>query len=111
MDAFGLALGLTRGLHLAAALSLFGIVLQQAVVAGPASAGADPITVAALGRALRRLLWGSLLVALLTALAWLLLQAGDMAGTRQPDAMLAAAPVVLFDTRFGKALLVRLALL
>lgn len=111
MDIFGLALGLARGLHLAAVLSLFGTVLLIVAVARPASAGADPGSVAALGRRLRRLVWGSLLVAFVTALVWLLLQAADMADTRRPAAILAAAPVVLFDTRFGKALLLRLALL
>jgi putative copper export protein/mono/diheme cytochrome c family protein len=111
MDGFGLALGLSRGLHLTAALSLAGTALLSAVVVRRAVAGAAPPAVAALGQQLCRLIWGSLLVAVASAAAWLLLQAGEMAGDHQPDAILAAAPVVLFDTRFGKALLARLLLL
>jgi len=111
MDGFGLALGLVRGLHLAAVLSQFGILLLTAAVARQASAGAAIGTVATLNRTLRRLVRDSLVVALITAVVWLLLQASDMADTRDPGAVLAAAPVVLFDTRFGKALLLRLVLL
>jgi putative copper export protein len=88
-------LGLARGLHVAAMLSLFGALLHGVV----------------LGRALPRLVLGSLLAALATGAVWLLLQAGSMAGDDAPAAILAAAPAVLFETRFGTALLLRLALL
>jgi putative copper resistance protein D len=111
MDTLGLALGLARGLHLAAVLSLFGALLHGCVVVRPACAGADPGAVAALDRALRRLAWGSLTVALLAAAVWLPLLAGSMAGEYRPDAILSAMPVVLGETRFGQAFLVRLALL
>jgi putative copper export protein len=106
-----LLLDVARGLQVAAVLSLFGALLHRVAIVRPVCAGADPRTVAAIGVWLRCLIWVSFGVALGTWVVWLLLQAGSMAGEwRLPD-MLVSAPSVLFETRFGTALLVRLAFL
>jgi putative copper resistance protein D len=87
---------LARAAHLAALLSLVGTLLHGVTVAG---------------RGRHRLEWGSLLVALAAGAAWLLLEAGSMADETQFPAMLAAVPAVLFETLFGRVLLIRCGLL
>lgn len=91
--------GLARGLHLAGALSLFGVLVFRLVVArGPA-------------RHLSALVWASLGLALAGGLAWLVVQTANMASVSAPSAVLAALPIVLGQTRFGQLLLARLGLL
>jgi putative copper export protein/mono/diheme cytochrome c family protein len=111
MDGFGLALGLARGVQVAATLSLFGTLGLTVAVARPAAARAPPDAAAALQRRLLGLVKTSLLAALLAALAWLPLQSADFADGADLPAALGALPAVAFETRFGHALLLRLALL
>jgi len=98
-----LALAAARGLHLAAALSAFGTLGFGALLA-PAGDEIVRRRLTALARISVALAW-------LGALIWLPLQAASMAGAPDADGAFAALPTVLFDTGFGRALLLRLALL
>jgi hypothetical protein len=103
------AQGLARGIHVAATMSIFGSALFQCLVAAPARV-ANPA-----GRRLQHRLamlgWISLAVALLTAIVWLWLQAKAFADGDSIGDILAAVPLILFDTHFGPLLAVRFALL
>ena len=97
-----------RGVHLAALISLFGtLVFSAVIVRTPPDTAASRLLhrrLAALGR-------GSLALALLAGLAWFTARAAAIAGAQAwPDA-LAAVPAVALGTRFGRLLLLRLALL
>src|SRR5262249_15368029 len=102
MDPFALdiALPLARGLHLAAMLSTFGALVFAALIA-PALLQPPRLGV---------LTHGSAALASVTALLWLTLQSGAMAGASSPGAMLRAVPVVLGGTHFGTVLVARLGL-
>jgi hypothetical protein len=100
----GPALALARGVADAGLLSVFGALLFRAVIAPPVLARLGPGAASADAR-LGRIAWLSLLAAALGALAWLALEADDLGGT------VAAVPAVLGGTRFGHAILLRLALL
>jgi putative copper export protein/mono/diheme cytochrome c family protein len=91
-----IALAAARGVHLAATLSFAGALVFRLVVA--------PYP---LGRVLRP----SLAVAMLAGLAWLVLQAADLAEASNLAEAAAAVPVTALHTRFGRMLLLRLALL
>jgi putative copper export protein len=99
MEPGAIALAVARGLHDCGVLSAFGVAL------------AGLVGIARRGDSGRRLLWGSVAVAWLAAPVWLVLQAGEMSGATTAHAMMAAMPAALFDTGFGHALLLRLALL
>ena len=102
------AVALTRGLHLVAILSLFGTLLVAWLIK-PAACGRDEPIPARLDRELLLLVRGSAVLALTSAVAWLLLEAAEMAGAASLGEMLSATPIALFDTRFGQALMVRCA--
>ncbi len=98
MPAAAVALAVARGVHDAGVLSAFGCLL-----AGLAGIGSPA--------ARRRLLIGSVVVACVAAPAWVVLQAGEMAGADGLAGAWAAAPVVVSNTEFGHAMLLRLAML
>jgi putative copper export protein/mono/diheme cytochrome c family protein len=90
------ALAVSRGIHMAATLSFGGaLVFHLAVTPYP----------------LARVLRPSLAVALLAGVAWLVLQAADLAEASNLAKTAAAVPVAVLHTRFGHMLLLRLALL
>jgi len=99
MEPGAIALAAARGLHDCGVLSAFGVALGRLVGIADRQGGG------------RRLIWGSVALAWLAAPAWLVLQAGEMSGDTTLHATLAAVPAALFDTGFGQALLLRLALL
>src|SRR5580692_4884296 len=105
------AVALCRGIHFAAVLSMFGTLVVAAIVAPTALRSVAPDTTQQLYRRLTTLLRGSVLVALLVAVVWLLVQAADMAGATGIAEAIRATPIALFDTRFGQALGIRCLLL
>lgn len=97
---------LLRGLHLAAMLSLLGVVGCLAWVL-PAAAADGREMVPALVR-----LWRvSGVAALLTLMAWFVSQSAAIAGAANLDELAAALPKVAEHTRYGGAILVRAGLL
>ena len=99
-------LALLRGLHLAATLSLLGVVGFIAWVLPAAAADGRDM----LPRLIRP--WRlSGLVALLTLLAWFVLQSAILAGASGLKEVAAALPVVAEHTRYGSVMLVRVGLL
>ncbi len=98
MPAAAVALAVARGVHDAGVLSAFGCLLAG---------------LAGIGRlaARTRLLIGSVVVAVAAAPVCVVLQAGEMAGADGLAGAWAAAPIVVFDTGFGHAMLLRLAML
>ena len=98
-------LALLRGLHLAATLSLLGVVGFIAWVLPAAAADGRDM----LPRLIR--LWRlSGLVALLTLLAWFVLQSAILAGASGLKEVAAALPIVAEHTRYGGVMLVRVGL-
>jgi copper resistance protein D len=102
-----------RFLHFAATISLCGLVIFHAVVGAPAlsAPGAAAAAVRRIVDRLARLAWGSWALAVLSGVAWLMVQTASM-GERPlfalwPDDLIAT---VLLDTDFGHAWLVRLVL-
>lgn len=91
-----IALAASRGIHMAATLSFTGALVFRLVVA--------PYP-------LSRVLRPSLAVAILAGLAWLVLQAADLAEASDLAEVAAAVPVTALHTRFGHMLLLRLVLL
>jgi putative copper export protein/mono/diheme cytochrome c family protein len=96
------ALPLLRGLHLLSMVSLLGTLTARCVVVPGFDAARAPLV---------RLARVSLLLAVPTLLAWLLLQAAAMADATSLGGAVAALPVVLRHTRFGHVLALRLVLL
>jgi copper resistance protein D len=102
-----------RAVHFAATVSLAGLYAFRCFVAGPSLRGSPPTPTmeAALARRLLALAWASLLLALASGAAWLLLVASRMSGMALADALArGAAGVVLFQTQFGTDWLARLGL-
>ncbi len=100
-----------RFLHFAATVSLSGLVIFEAFVGAPALSAGDAAMAQPIAGRLARLAWGSLVLAVLTGGAALLVQAAGM-GERSladlwSDDLLAT---VLLDTDFGHVWLARLAL-
>ena len=108
MESIGIPLA--RGIHLLATLAVFGTLLFVALVAPPALALGGRGAAAA-ERQLGRMALGGLLTAVLAGLAWLAAEAARMSDAASLGAALGAAPTVLFHTRFGEALQIRLILL
>src|SRR3954464_13291765 len=111
MDVGAILLALTRGLHLAATLSLLGTALARSYLAPPVLARLSAGEVRLLEQQLRRLLRGSGLGAPAAGLLWLPFLAADMAGAGSPSAALAAISDVLIYTRVGWAIGARFVLL
>jgi putative copper export protein/mono/diheme cytochrome c family protein len=90
-----------RGVHVTALVSLFGTLLFITVLA-------DDVR---LLRVLRRVARISAVCALLAGLAWLIVESSLIAGADSVAATLRAAPVVAFQTHYGRWFVVRCALL
>jgi putative copper export protein/mono/diheme cytochrome c family protein len=111
MDVAAILLALTRGLHVAATLSVLGAALARAYLVPPVLARLAAVEARAIEARMRQLLRGAVLFAVLAGLLWLPFLARDMAGAPSLTAGLAAIPDVLFHTRVGWAIMARLALL
>ncbi len=101
------ALGLVRGVHIAAAMSILGAMAFQAVVAR--SAASPSVQLA--DRRIYRVISASLVLAFLTACAWLPLEAASVTDNGTVDQIAAALPIVLWDSHFGSLLIGRIGLL
>jgi putative copper export protein len=97
MDWLVFWIALARGVHLAALLSAFGALLFRSVVA------AD--------RRALHIARASLVAAIVTAAVWLAIETASIADASGAAEIVQAMPTVLFDTRFGNILIVRLVLL
>ncbi|HVI89620.1 MAG TPA: CopD family protein [Dongiaceae bacterium] len=116
-----LLLGLARGTHVAATMSVFGSMWFRAVLLGPApvasssagstSPGAASAPQQAWEKRLLRWTRLSVLLALLAVLPWLVLQAASLADEPSFSEIAATIPVVLLQTHFGPLIGARLALL
>ena len=104
-------LALMRGLFVAGALSSFGASLFTKFILLPVAGefGAEPSKM--VSRRLRAIMAGSLGVALLAGIAWLILQTQAMAETQSFAETASAVPSVLFGTRFGQVLCLQAAAL
>ena len=104
-------LALMRGFFVAGALSSFGASLFTTLILLPVAGefGAEPSEL--VSRRLRAIMAGSLGVALLAGIAWLVLQTQAMAETQSFAETAAAVPSVLFGTRFGQVLCLQAAAL
>ena len=92
-----------RGVHVAALISLFGTSLFVLLILGSEACAA--------GRPLRRLVWISAASALFFGLGWLIAEAAAIADAANLASALAAAPVVAFQTQYGRWFVLRCALL
>ena len=104
-------LGLIRGLQLAATLSAFGALLFRSAVAPAALARVDAGSADRISDSLTLIVRASVVAALVSAAAWLPLEAAAMSGAGNVAETAAAVPVVLLQTVFGHALSLRLLLL
>ena len=111
MDAFGVLLAFVRGSHLAAVLSVFGVLVVSLFVEPVARAATPPAMCKLMSGRLRILLYSSLVAVGTTALAWSVCQAAEMSGAIDVAGALQALPATLTQTRYGWALLLRLGLL
>jgi putative copper export protein/mono/diheme cytochrome c family protein len=99
-------LALLRGLHLAATLSLLGVVGFITWVLPAATTGGRDIATQLIG------LWRVAgLAALLTIVAWFVLQSAILADAANLNEVIAALPIVAQHTRYGGAMLLRAGLL
>jgi putative copper export protein/mono/diheme cytochrome c family protein len=110
MGSLAIVVALMRGVHLAALMSLFGMLLFIAAVA-PATTIAGAAETIRTRRPLLRLARGSAACALLSGVAWLTAASAVVAGTRGIAMTLHALPVVALQTQFGQWVLLRLCLL
>jgi putative copper export protein/mono/diheme cytochrome c family protein len=106
-----LAVAAVRGLQLAASLSVFGMTISWLMVVRAVLAQAKGEQWQRAERHLVLFLRASFAAALGLAVIWLVLQAADFADTASPVEALRAVPLVVLDTRFGYALIVRVLLL
>lgn len=97
----GLTLALARGLSVAAQLSVFGTLVFRTTVATRVFPRMADGMAAVVKAGLLRLAWFGLTLNLVATLAWLVLQASDMANATSVSQALAAVPVVLSGTWFG----------
>ena len=105
----GVGLVLARALFVAGLLSLGGVTVFAVLVARPALASVPPDEAARICRMLRQLARGSLALAVVTLLGWVVLQAADIADATGPAQALAAVRPVLRETAFGHLALLQLA--
>ena len=101
MTATAIIVTVLRGVHVTALVSLFGTLLFITVLA-------DDVR---LRRVLQRVARISATCALVAGLAWLVVESSVIAGTDSVAATLRAAPVVAFQTHYGRWFVVRCALL
>lgn len=99
-----------RAVHFAASATTAGALLFRAVVADPALRSAEQIARVIDGR-IRLLVWTGFLIALVSGVLWLLLQASAMSGQTFAEAVKSGAvPTVINETQFGLVSEIRLAL-
>jgi len=111
MDFLGICVAIARGLHLAALISAFGVVVFHAFVWRDVARVVGDHAFAERSPQLSKLLMRSLYAALLTAIPWILLQSTQTSGAETFTELAAAVPVVATSTTFGHSLLLRVALL
>jgi putative copper export protein/mono/diheme cytochrome c family protein len=99
-----------RGLHLAALLSLTGVLAFRVGVVPPALRAA-PTEAPRLRRDLRRMAWWSLSLTLIFGAVWFVLQAAAIGGAQGPAETLSLLRPVAWETQFGRIVSLRLVLL
>ena len=104
----GWLLALARGLADAGLLSAFGTLIFRTFVLPRAFVGAPANGIAVIERQLLVLGRASLALASVAALAWLVLTADVIAGTRELAQSLSATPAVLSGTFFGRLIAAQL---
>jgi putative copper export protein/mono/diheme cytochrome c family protein len=108
MEEFDITSVILRGTHTAALASLFGTLVFQAFVI---RWWPDTRWAITLRTRLARLTTISLLLSLSLGIAWLIARTAAIAGASTLAETLEALPLVALDTRFGRLLLLRFALL
>ncbi|MBV8398661.1 MAG: CopD family protein [Acetobacteraceae bacterium] len=106
MSVIDLAQGIVRGAHMISLVSAFGTLIALAVVMPAAFAKADQ-TGEPTRASLVRLARYSTVLALLTGLAWLVIQTRIIAGADSIGDTLHALPIVAVHTQFGRLLIAR----
>jgi putative copper export protein len=109
MSTFGLSgneflAAFIRAAFVASVLSSVGIVLFLSMLMPPVARRLEPSAVCLIERQCRTVAWGSLLAASVACLLWLVLQTGAIVDAETISQAVAAAPTVLFETRFGQVL-------
>ena len=104
----GILLALTRGVAVAALLSVFGSLVFRAFVASRVFNQMPAELVASVKHRLLRLTQSGLVVAVLGLLAWLLAQTADMASATSLRQAITALPTVLQSTDFGHLIALQL---
>jgi putative copper resistance protein D len=104
-------LGVTRGIHVAASLSIFGavsarVILFPAALEQTTSDAGDQFV-----RSLNRLLRVSLFIAVTAGVIWLVLETIYIIDSDKWSGVLGSLAPVVWDTNFGHLLIIRLALL
>ena len=105
MISLAAAMAGSRGLHLAACLSLLGTASFVAWILPAATAVPDVLRVR-----LTRLWWISGLIALLAGMVWFALQTATIADADNLSDLRDALPLVALHTRYGRMLMLRLGL-
>jgi putative copper export protein/mono/diheme cytochrome c family protein len=105
----GLLLALLRSLSVASLFSAYGTLVFRAVVAPKTYARMAPEEAGRIDRRLRRLVGASLAVQAVALLAWLVVEAGIIAGADSLAERVAALMPVLETTLFGHVVLLQLA--
>lgn len=107
MDGTAIASVVLRAAHLAALMSLFGVLVFSAVVVrtlpGTPWARSMQSRMALLG-------WWSVSLALILGVAWLAVRTAVIAGAATMEELLSALPVVALETQFGRLVLARFAM-
>lgn len=103
--------GVARGLSMAGAMAIFGTALLGSAIARPALAASPERIRRRAERRLGLLDLAALAIALAAGIAWLLLETCNLAPGNTTSARLATLPIVLWQTRFGWLLQLRLGLL
>ena len=99
-----------RAVHFAATATAAGALLFRAVVADPALRAAEQIAGVIDGR-IRLLAWTGFLIAVVSGLLWLLLQASAMSGQTFAEAVKSGTiPTLINQTQFGLVSKIRLGL-
>jgi putative copper export protein/mono/diheme cytochrome c family protein len=107
----GLGLALVRSVSVAALLSVFGTLVFQVFVAPRADVRMAPDTAVRIQRQLLRTSQISVATGIVAILAWLLMQAADMASAASLSAAFAAIPAVVTGTVFGHLIVLQFATL
>jgi putative copper resistance protein D len=99
----GWVLALVRAIHFASCLLAFGVVAFDLWIAAPALKDRQAPVAIGWARTVTKIVWSSLLVALLSGLGWLMLNAINMSGMPPREALQSdVLRVVLSETHFGR---------